>query len=155
MRKIGVTSTGQGIDSMASMGFGQSPYFCIVEWDNGQITGYKAIANNWLNANCSAACTKQLAAEGIESIVTGFIGNNSYNALKANNIEVYALQSAGKVEDIAKDYFAGNLPPMNGPNSPGRGTGRGQGSGMGQGKGRGQGNGRGQGKGQGRGRNRP
>lgn len=122
MKKIGITSTGQGLDSMTSPSFGKSPYFCIIEWDNGQITGYAAMINPRLGAGCGTIGAKHLAGTGIEAIVTAHIGDNSYNELKASSIEVYTMQSHGKVEDIAIEYFNGNLHPLtpNAPCSPGK-----------------------------------
>jgi len=158
MKKIGVTSEGEDLDSRISPALGVCPFLFVVEWDNGRITDYKAIPNPSKRQGCTGVpAAQRLEQEGIEALLVGNIGVGSFNYLKKKGIDVYEMVGVTNVEDAVVEYFNNNFSKINAPNSPGKGQGRTQGRGLGRGQGRGlgRGPGRGFGRGGGKGRNRP
>jgi predicted Fe-Mo cluster-binding NifX family protein len=150
MKKIGISSNGKDLDSMVSPALGICPYLCIVEWDNNKINSYKTIPNPSVSAGCTGInAAQELVNEGIEALLTGNIGAGSFNYLNRQGIDVYQVQTYGKVEDVVLEFFDNKLSLINNSNSPGRGQGSGGGLGRGGGQGRGMGRGQGKGGGQG------
>ena len=134
MRKIGITSKGQDLDDKMNKHFGNSPYVCIVEWDNNQIVGHSAIPGLQGNG-CRCGYVRELVNENIEAIVTEYIGPGAFGSLNSAGIPVYQ-STVGLVKDIATDYFNNLLNQLPAANVASTGKGHCGGSGTGHGTGR-------------------
>jgi predicted Fe-Mo cluster-binding NifX family protein len=173
--RIAITATGPTLDAAVDPRFGRCPYFLVVETDD---LSFEAIdnANLELGQGVGIQSARLMADRGVQYVLTGNCGPNAHQGLSAAGIGVI-VGCAGTVREVAEQFKAGQLRPIDQPNvpghagmsdagpaapdllgpqqtgrSPGRGMGMGRGGGMGRGMGRGRGGGRGRGMGRGGGR---
>lgn len=86
--KIALTSYKGTIDDTLDLRFGRSSYFVIYDLNSGE---YKSVNNKGESSSGGAgiAAAQQLIDEGVESVITGNVGPNAYELLKASEIKVY------------------------------------------------------------------
>lgn len=150
--KICVTAAASGIDAPLDPRFGRCPFFVVVDLDS---MSDQSIPNSNINATSGAGiqAASEVAKQGVSAIITGNIGPNAIQTLRAAKIDVYQHQGGGSVREAVEKFKRGELSRMNEPSvSAHSGMGQGMGQGMGRGQGRGQGAGRGGGRGQGAGK---
>ena len=149
--RIAISTGKGGLDDMVFPVFGRCQTFTIVDADKG-ITGSTVIPNPAASAGGGAGIMAAQAAldQGINAVITGNCGPNSYRVFSQAGIGVYL--ASGKAEDAVKALLEGKLQPLNAPAGPAKfGMGGGMGGGFGRGGGMGRGGGGGFGRGQGRG----
>lgn len=144
--KVGISSTGQDLESQVDVRFGRCPYFVIVEIENKEIKSHKSIQNTAMTAGGGAGVTaaQTVANEGVKAVITGNMGPRAFGVMQQLGIEVYA--ATGKVKDVVQQYIDGKLTKVSAPTGPmymGIGPGRGPGAGRGMGRGIGPGAGMG------------
>jgi predicted Fe-Mo cluster-binding NifX family protein len=124
--KVAVTSEGRDLDSIVDPRFGRSMYLLIVDLETLET---RALTNeSSASAHGAGIGTAQLLArEGVQSVITGRIGPNAYNACKAAGINVYSGVN-GIVRDALEKLKRGDLGLTMGPDGRGhQGMGRGMG----------------------------
>ena len=145
MVKIGISSTGQDLESDIDARFGRCPYFLIVEVEGKEVKDVKAIENTAAAQAGGAGITAAqiIADEKVEAALSVNFGPRAFDVFNQLGIKVYTAQ--GKAKDAVKDFIEGKLQEVSTPTGPmhmGMGSGAGAGRGMGQGAGQGQGMGR-------------
>jgi predicted Fe-Mo cluster-binding NifX family protein len=146
--KICVTAAASGIDAPLDPRFGRCPFFVVVDLDS---MSDQSIPNSNINATSGAGiqAASEVARQGVSALITGNIGPNAMQTLRAAKIDVYH-QGGGSVRDAVEMFKRGELsrieePSVSAHSGMGRGQGRGQGAGRGGGRGQGQGQGAGKG----------
>lgn len=98
--KIAISATGKTMDSQMDQRFGRAASFIIVETNT---LDYEAIDNTAAassgGAGISAAQT--VADKEAKAVITGNVGPNAMNVLKAANIEIYQGSAASVKENVA------------------------------------------------------
>lgn len=109
MRKVGIASDGQNLDDKMKKHFSKGNYVSIVEWDdvNSRINGSYSISGVQ-PGDCKCNLLQNLVNEGIESVVTQYMGIYLHDHVNQKGIGVYE-SSGGTVEDVAVDYFNNSL----------------------------------------------
>ena len=107
--KIAVSLKEGNFDGEVSDVFGRSPYFVIVEIENGKIKETEIIENKNIGQMSGAGIsTARLVAEkDISAIITGNIGPRALDVLKQFNIAIYYSQ--GIVKDVLRQFVEGKL----------------------------------------------
>jgi predicted Fe-Mo cluster-binding NifX family protein len=122
--KLCITSTGKTLESKVDERFGRAPYFLIVDTETKQ---FHAVGNPALTAGRGAGvvATQILSDTGAEALLTGIVGPNAFEALKAGRIKVYEGASETDTAAVALDKFTkGMYREAPGPSGgPGRGRG--------------------------------
>ncbi len=151
--KICVTAAASGIDAPLDPRFGRCPFFVVVDLDS---MSDQSIANTNINATSGAGiqAASEIAKQGVSALITGNIGPNAMQTLRAAKIDVYQHLGSGSIRDAVEKFKRGELsrieePSVSAHSGMGQGMGRGQGRGQGAGRGSGRGQGRGQGAGKG------
>ncbi len=106
--RIAVTSTGPDMTSEVDPRFGRATYFVVVDGETGEFTPQDNGQN--LNAAQGAGiqAAQNVAALGVETVLTGNVGPKAFAALQAGGIEVYTGAS-GSVKDAIEQFQAGRL----------------------------------------------
>ncbi len=105
--KICITASGDTVNSILDPRFGRCSYFVITDLESDEYT----IIPNEAGASSGGAgiSSGQLMVEnGVEAIVTGNVGPNAMNVLKAAGISIYRGKSESVKENI-ENYKAGKL----------------------------------------------
>ncbi len=154
--KIGISSSGNTLDSPLDPRFGRCACFLIVDPADMR---YEAFDNQSAAQSGGAGiqAAQFLADKNVSVVITGHVGPNAVQTLTAAGIEIFAEQQ-GTVKEVVERYKSGGLKPTTRSTvSSHFGTGAGPGGRIGQGqtttvsRGMGQGGGRGTGQGGGRG----
>ena len=109
--KICITSSGNTEKSILDSRFGRCSYFFLVDLESGKQT---LIPNESVISGGGAGISSgQLMVEkGVEAIITGNIGPNAMNVLKAAGINIYRGKNES-VEDNIEYFKADKLEKIN------------------------------------------
>jgi predicted Fe-Mo cluster-binding NifX family protein len=97
--KIAVSAAGNIMESQMDQRFGRAASFIIVETKTME---YEAIENTGAAASGGAgiSAAQLVADKGAEALITGNVGPNAMNVLKAAKIEIYKGNSSTVKENI-------------------------------------------------------
>ena len=111
--KICISSTGDNVDSSVDPRFGRCPFFLIYD---DSTENYEFIPNSSRNAMGGAGiqAAQEVISKGVEAVITGNIGPNSYRVFESAKIKIYTGVSGPIKEAIAK-YKANQLTSTSGP----------------------------------------
>ena len=105
--KIAITSQGNGLDASVDPRFGRCAYFIVVDPDTEEI---EVVSNPAAEAAGGAGprAAQTVADKGVEAVITGNVGPNAFQTLKAANIKVYQ-GAAGTVRETLVKFKDGKL----------------------------------------------
>lgn len=86
--KVAVSATGNTLESIMDQRFGRAAYFLIADPETMR---FEAIDNQATASAGGAGITaaQTLADKGVEAVITGNVGPNAMNVLKAAGISIY------------------------------------------------------------------
>jgi len=99
--KICVSSNGGSGDSTLDPRFGRAAYFIIADTETMEL---ELIENAAAASGGGAGITsgQLMVDKGITAVITGNVGPNAMNVLKAANIEIYRGESVSVKENVEK-----------------------------------------------------
>jgi predicted Fe-Mo cluster-binding NifX family protein len=111
--KLCVSSTGENLDANVDPRFGRCRYFLIVDSDS---MSFDLISNESHMASGGAGiqAAQTVAKTGVNVVITGNIGPNAFQTLKAAGIKVITGAN-GFVKDIVKRFNNGEFNETNAP----------------------------------------
>jgi predicted Fe-Mo cluster-binding NifX family protein len=111
--KICITSEGKTLDAKVDSRFGRCQYFVLV---NPETLEFEAIENSNINQAGGAGIQsgQLMASKGIKAILTGNVGPNAFQTLKAGGIDIYTGVS-GSVKEAIEAYKSGKLKKTESP----------------------------------------
>ncbi len=109
--KIAVSSKGNTIESMMDQRFGRAANFIIVETKTME---YEAVGNTAAASSGGAgiSAAQAVADKGADAVITGNVGPNAMNVLKAAGIEIYK-GNADSVKENVESFKRGALERIN------------------------------------------
>lgn len=114
---ICITASGQDLDASVDQSFGRARYFLFVDSDTHHI---KAVENSPGAHGAGVQAAQLLAEQGVRVLITGNVGPNAYQGLKAAGIEIYT-GAKGTSRKALADFDAGLLSKTDVPTRPGHG----------------------------------
>ena len=105
--KIAVTSKGKDPDAETDPRFGRCRYFIVKDTETGDL---QAVENGSHMAMGGAGpqASQTISKLGVETLITGNVGPNAFEALKASGIKVF-IGAAGTVGEAIAKYERGEL----------------------------------------------
>lgn len=99
--KVCISSSGNSLDSKLDPRFGRAAYFVIADINTME---YEIIENSAATAGGGAGITsgQLMVDKGVAAVVTGNVGPNAMNVLKAADIEIYRGLDITVKENIEK-----------------------------------------------------
>ena len=115
--KIAITSQGDNLEASVDPRFGRCAYFVIIDPETEEI---EAVLNPAADAMGGAGpqAAQTISDKGAEAVITGNVGPNAFQTLKAANIKVYQGASGTVKETLAK-YKSGGLKEFSNSSVPG------------------------------------
>ncbi len=107
--KIVITSKNPGKDSLVEMRFGRAPCYIIIDSE----TGTDMTIENPAASGAGGVGTKAvriLLSHGVDTVITGQVGENAARALEAAGIGVFEFRGEGTVGQAYERYIEGSLP---------------------------------------------
>lgn len=97
--KIAISATGNTMESQIDQRFGRAASFVIVETET---LDYEAIDNSATLSSGGAgiSAAQSVAEKDVKAVITGNVGPNAMNVLKAANIEIYKGGAATVKENV-------------------------------------------------------
>ena len=98
--KVALSAKGGTMDSQMDQRFGRAANFIVVETETGD---FDAVDNTAAAASGGAgiAAAQAVADRDVEAVITGNVGPNAMNVLKAAKIEIYKSAAPTVGENIA------------------------------------------------------
>ncbi len=109
---ICITSAGNTKESMLDPRFGRCPYFVIEDLDKEKILALENAAA-LSGGGAGIAAGQAMVENNVRVLITGNVGPNAMNVLKAAGIEIYRGENASVNENIEK-FLAGKLEKITG-----------------------------------------
>jgi predicted Fe-Mo cluster-binding NifX family protein len=115
--KIAITSQGDNLEASVDPRFGRCAYFIIIDPETEE---FEAVLNSSADAMGGAGpqAAQTIADEGAEEVITGNVGPNAFQTLRAANIKIYQVASGTVKETLAK-YKKGELKGLSNSSVPG------------------------------------
>jgi predicted Fe-Mo cluster-binding NifX family protein len=106
--KICITSEGSTLDSRAEERFGRAPYFMIIDTETGSA---EAIENQFAGTTGGVGpkAVQLLIARKVTALVSGMVGGNAREVLKAAGIRMYTYRAGGSVKDALEQFMSNKL----------------------------------------------
>ena len=123
--KIAITSQGDSLESMVDPRFGRCAYFIVIDPATEKL---EAVSNPAADAMGGAGpqAAQTIAHKGVVGVITGNVGPNAFQTLKAANIRAFQFASGTVKEALAK-YKKGELQELSDSSVPQHfGSGRGK-----------------------------
>ena len=105
--KLVVTSIGTTLESQMDSRFGRCAYFVFVETDDMSVEAVKNPSGS-LGGGAGIQAARVMAERGVQVVLTGNVGPNAYETLRAAGIEV-CTGLMGTVSEAAARYESGTL----------------------------------------------
>jgi len=114
--KIAITSQGDSLEAAMDSRFGRCAYFVLVDSETGET---EILANPAMDAAGGAGplAAQTIADKGVQVVITGNVGPNATQTLKAANIAIYQATSGTVRENLAK-YKNGELEQLSDSSVP-------------------------------------
>jgi predicted Fe-Mo cluster-binding NifX family protein len=134
-----MTSTGKDIEARIDTTFGRAPYFLIIDTDTNATEVIENTAGTQ-GQGAGIAAAQLISNKGVDGVLTGYVGPNAFDALKAAGIKLFVgASSKDRVKEALAKFNKGEYKEAPTPSEIppcGQGMGRGRGRGMGRGRGR-------------------
>ncbi len=104
--KIAISSSGTELSSQVDQRFGRCSYFLIIDTETNK---FEVFPNSAVSASNGAGiqAAKNLVKKGINAIISGNIGPNAFEVLKAENVEIIS-EYKGTVKEAIEFFKKGN-----------------------------------------------
>ena len=111
--KICISSTGEDLNASVDPRFGRCDYFLIINPDN---MNFESIKNESSKAMGGAGikAAESVAKKGVKFVITGNVGPNAFQTLKAADVKVITGVS-GNIKEIIDKFNKGELKEIEGP----------------------------------------
>jgi predicted Fe-Mo cluster-binding NifX family protein len=115
--KIAITSQGDNLEAQVDPRFGRCAYFIILDPETEEM---EAVLNSAVDAMGGAGprSAQTISDKGAEAVITGNVGPNAFQTLKAANIKIYQGASGTVKETLAK-YKRGEMKELSNSSVPG------------------------------------
>lgn len=90
--KIGISSTGNDINSALDIRFGRCSYFAIYDTDTNSAQFIQNPAQS-ASGGAGTAAAQEMINNDVEAIITGNMGPNAFGVFKGSDIKVYKSAS--------------------------------------------------------------
>jgi len=103
--RVALSATGNTMESGLDQRFGRAASFIIIDTDTME---YEAIDNTTSSGGAGISAAQLVADKDAEAVITGNVGPNAMNVLKAANIDIYK-GSAATVKENVELFKKGSL----------------------------------------------
>ncbi len=107
--KVAISSSGETLAAKAHSLFGRCDYFVIVDTETGESSSVKNTSAE-AATGAGTAAAQDLFNAGVQAVISGQIGPNAYEVLKAAGIAMYSAPAGISAQEAVEKFKAGVLP---------------------------------------------
>ena len=116
MQKIAVSSEGPTLDDAVDPRFGRAGGFVILSLPDMTPQYIDNGASQTMSMGAGIETAERLAREGVQVVLSGYVGPKAFEALVAAGIKVCQNADGGSVRDAVERFTRGELPFADAPN---------------------------------------
>lgn len=116
MLKIAVSSEGPSLDDMVDPRFGRAGGFVIVAPETMETSYLDNGASQTMAQGAGIETAERMSAEGVNVVLSGYVGPKAFEALKAAEIKVCQDLDGMTVREAVETFKNGNAPYADAPN---------------------------------------
>lgn len=116
MRIVAISSDGPTLDDMVDPRFGRAGGFIIVDIEQNTTKYIDNGASQVRSQGAGIETAERIAREGVEVVLSGFVGPKAFLALQAAGIKVCQNVDGMTVGKALEQYLSGQLPFADAPN---------------------------------------
>jgi predicted Fe-Mo cluster-binding NifX family protein len=109
--KVAISACGDSLGSKAHDLFGRCNYFVIVDMETGESSSVKNTSAE-ASTGAGTAAAQELFNAGVRAVISGKVGPNAYEVLKAAGVAIYLAPAGLSVQEVLEKFKAGSLPEM-------------------------------------------
>lgn len=106
--KIAITATGTEMSSHVDPRFGRAKFFVVLDTDTNESAAHDNAQNLTAAQGAGIQAAQNVAALGVQAVISGNVGPKAFRTLNAAEIKVY-LCGEGTVADAVRRFQAGEL----------------------------------------------
>ena len=114
--KLAISATGRDLEADIDPRFGRCAYFLIVNPDDMSFEAFENESGS-LGGGAGIQSAQLVASKGHDAIITGSIGPNASQTLKAAGLDVF-IGASGSIREEVESYKRGELVSADQPNVP-------------------------------------
>lgn len=103
-----IPSVGPGSGDLIDDRFGRAPYFIIYDTESERIIAHRNDSASGMGG-VGLKAAQFLISQGVDAVVTGRVGGNALEALKAGAIKVFLYEEKGTVREAISGFLHGSL----------------------------------------------
>jgi len=109
--KICITSQGSTLDALVEERFGRAPFFIIVDTETGS---FEALENQFAGGSGGVGpkAAQLIIAHDVKALVSGMVGGNAHEVIKAAGIQLYVYRTGGTIRDALDQFNKKTLEPV-------------------------------------------
>ena len=115
--RVAISTTENSLDATVDPRFGRCAFLIVVDTDTMEIVGGGRNEFATAPGGAGTQTAQQVARLKAEAVLTGNIGPNAYNVLKAAGVRTFTGVS-GPVRQAVQDFLAGTLRETRGATAP-------------------------------------
>ncbi len=100
--KIAITSTGKELDSKMDPRFGRCQYFIVLDPETMEFTAHDN-SGTMQRGGAGPIAVKTISDLGAEVVITGNVGPNAFDALRASGVKAY-VGGSGTVAEAVEQW---------------------------------------------------
>ena len=116
MQKIAISSEGPTLDDAVDPRFGRAGGFVLLDLPDMTPRYVDNGASQTMSMGAGIETAERLAREGVQVVLSGYVGPKAFEALTAAGIKVCQNVDGGSVREAAERFLKGELPFADAPN---------------------------------------
>ncbi|MCD6594540.1 NifB/NifX family molybdenum-iron cluster-binding protein [bacterium] len=117
---IAIATTGDTLDSPCDPRFGRAGNFLLIDSDTEEIIDTIKNPNIASGGGAGISTSQMLANRGVNAVIAGAVGPNSFGVLDAAQIAMYSSAGFSTAKDAYSAFKSGELKRISNPGSAGR-----------------------------------
>jgi Uncharacterized conserved protein len=110
MQRIAISSEGPTLTDMVDPRFGRAAGFVLASLENGSFRYLDNGSSQTLSQGAGIETASRLSKEGVQVVLSGFVGPKAFQALQAAGIKVCQDVQDMTVGDALEKFRSGQLP---------------------------------------------
>ena len=120
--KVAISAQSDDIESLVDPRFGRARWLIVADSETGEWRAHDNAVNVDAAGGAGIQAASTVAAQGVQSLITGNVGPNAHKALAAGNVTIYQVGNGVTARGALDALARGELTEVGGPTVSGHWT---------------------------------